>query len=75
MAMKASYAKILVGMMPPEYVVAFRFICGKNDMAKAHATDEVIEGLVHLELVRRCKDGDRELVLLTPRGKQLAKYV
>lgn len=75
MAFTKAYAKILAGMIPVEQLIAFRFICGKNDAAKAYATPEVIDGLIALELVRRDTDYKREYVLLTPKGKKVAKFV
>lgn len=74
MAFTKAYAKILAGLLPPEELVAFRFICGKNE-SRSHATPEVIEGLIALELIRRDSDGVRDLVLLTARGKKVAEFV
>ena len=61
-------------MIPPYELVAFRFICGKNE-ARSHATVEVIDNLVALELVRRDTDGQHDLLLLTARGKKVAEFV
>jgi len=69
-----AYAKILAGMILPEELVAFRFICGKNE-ARQQTTLEVIDNLVDLELVRRDTDGKHDLVLLTPKGKKVAEFV
>jgi predicted transcriptional regulator len=74
MAFNKAHAKILAGMIPAEQLVAFRFICGKNE-AESHATPEVIDDLIALELVRRDTDGKRDLVLLTPKGKKVAEFV
>jgi hypothetical protein len=73
MAFTKAYAKILAGMIPPRELVAFRFICGKNE-SRSHATQEVIDNLIALELVRRDTDGLRDLVLLTSRGKKVAEF-
>lgn len=76
MAFTKAYAKILAGMLPPEQLVAFRFICGKsNSRTKEHCTPEVIDDLVSLELVRRDTGGERDLVLLTNKGKKVSEFV
>ncbi len=75
MAFTKAYAKILAGMIAPEQLIAFRFICGKNNEAKSHATPEIIDDLIALELVRRDTDGTRDLILLTPKGKKVAEFV
>jgi DNA-binding MarR family transcriptional regulator len=78
MAFTKAYAKILVGMLPPKQHAALSFICGKNKMAKAHATEEVIDDLIALDLVRRdrtVEDHPRDVVLLTAKGKKVAEFV
>jgi hypothetical protein len=75
MAFTKTHAKILAGMLPPDQLIAFTFICGKASDSKAYATPEVLDDLIALELVRRDSDGKRDLVLLTPKGKKVAEFV
>ena len=74
MAFTKAYAKILADMLRDEEQAALAFIGGKNDKTKAYATPEVIDNLVELELVKRCRsveENPRELVLLTSKGKKV----
>ena len=78
MAFTKAYAKILVAMLPPEQHAALSFICGKNDMAVAHATEEVINDLIALDLVRRTHTVEakpRDVVLLTRKGRIVSEFV
>jgi DNA-binding MarR family transcriptional regulator len=78
MAFTKEHARILIGMVPPEQRAALSFICGKDNMAKAHATPEVIDDLIALGLVRRDRTVEakpRDVVVLTPKGKKCAEFV
>ena len=71
-------AKILAGMLPPQQHIALAFIAGKADSSKIFATEEVIDDLINLELVRRDKtveDVPKNVVLLTAKGKKVAEFV
>ena len=78
MAFTKAYAKILAGMLPPEQHIALKFIAGKGDHLKAHATPDVIDDLVNLELVRvteTAEDKPRTVAVLTAKGKKVAEFV
>ena len=71
MAFTKAHAKILLGMLTPEQLAAFKFICGKGE--DNSALPETIDELVSLELIRLERvDEGRMLALLTPRGKKVA---
>lgn len=77
MAFTKVYAKILAGMLDGKTLEAFRCVCGKIDHV-GDITEESLDELVSLELVKRAKSIEhepRELVLLTSKGKKVAEFV
>jgi hypothetical protein len=72
--MKTADAEILASSLSSDQRKAFRVVCGKDK----HCQDVPIEALViltELGLVRRERMDERELVLLTNKGRKVEQFV
>jgi DNA-binding MarR family transcriptional regulator len=78
MSLSNQQAKILANILTKQQHIAFRFLAGKDNSATIFATEEVVDELVSLDLVRRDRTVEktpRNVVLLTPKGKKVAQYI
>lgn len=77
MAFTKAYAKILAGMLTIDQHRAMIYLAGKNPRSTQEITQELIDELIALELVRHVAetDGKHALLLLTDRGKKVAEFV
>jgi hypothetical protein len=71
------YAKVLAGMLTVDQHRAMIYLAGKNPKSSQEITQELIDELVALELVKPVvkTDAKHALLLLTDRGKKVAEFV